>query len=540
MKKRVFCLILTALMMTGALPATAFAEGAEETPAVEAAADEALPAEEETAAPDEVLPAETETIAPDETLPAETETTAPEEALPAEEEAAAPDEALPGEEEPVFTAAGDVVASGESGTNVTYRIIEIGPDNYELRFSGTGMISTDWHYPGEGFNYAKKISRVVIEYGITGIGYNVFQYQMSALTEVQIPNSVSIIRGNAFQNCTGLTSITIPGSVVEIRDQPFYGCSNLRSITLGNGVETLGYNAFMDLASLEQIVIPSSVKYINQWAFKNCTGLHEMIFPEGLEKLDVQAFEGCTNLQYITIPGSVKNITSSYFDTYIPSLRQIRFAGTQSQWNALNVRSTGSIEIRYNAAIFTDVMDPSQFYFRPIYWGADEGIITGWDDGTFRPMNTCNRAAIVTFLYRYSGSPTPSTALEKSLYNSIKRSIRDLTGNAAFDEAIIWARMYRIADGWNDGTFRPWNNCNRAAVVSFLWKAAGKPTTLGPTPVNFSDMTGNSDFDSAIRWAASYGIVTGYSDNTFRPWNACNRLAVATFLYRFAEYEGRV
>ena len=96
MKKRVFCLILTALMMTGALPATAFAEGAEETPAVEAAADEALPAEEETAAPDEVLPAETETIAPDETLPAETETTAPEEALPAEEEAAAPDEALPG------------------------------------------------------------------------------------------------------------------------------------------------------------------------------------------------------------------------------------------------------------------------------------------------------------------------------------------------------------------------------------------------------------------------------------------------------------
>ncbi|MBQ4309349.1 MAG: hypothetical protein II772_06440, partial [Lachnospiraceae bacterium] len=149
MKKRVICLILTALMMTGARPATAFAEGAEETPAVEAAADEALPAEEETAAPDEVLPAETETIAPDETLPAETETTAPEEALPAEEEAAAPDEALPGEEEPVFTAAGDVVASGESGTNVTYRIIEIGPDNYELRFSGTGMISTDWHYPGE-------------------------------------------------------------------------------------------------------------------------------------------------------------------------------------------------------------------------------------------------------------------------------------------------------------------------------------------------------------------------------------------------------
>ena len=51
-------------------------------------------------------------------------------------------------------------------------------------------------------------------------------------------------------------------------------------------------------------------------------------------------------------------------------------------------------------------------------------------------------------------------------------------------------------------------------------------------------MTGNSDFDNAIRWAASYGIVTGWSDGTFRPWNPCNRLAAVTFLYRYAQYAG--
>ncbi|MBQ3401172.1 MAG: S-layer homology domain-containing protein, partial [Lachnospiraceae bacterium] len=171
---------------------------------------------------------------------------------------------------------------------------------------------------------------------------------------------------------------------------------------------------------------------------------------------------------------------------------------------------------------FTDVADPSQFYFDPVYWCADRGYVAGWGDGTFRPMNNCNRAAVVTFLWRMAGRPEPTAMATFS----------DMTGNEVFDKAISWAAENGITTGWADNTFRPWNTCNRAAIVTFLWRFAGEPEASAPAA--FSDMTGNEDFDSAISWAVEHGIVTGWADNTFRPWNQCLRLAVVSFLYRYA------
>ena len=171
--------------------------------------------------------------------------------------------------------------------------------------------------------------------------------------------------------------------------------------------------------------------------------------------------------------------------------------------------------------VFKDVADPGQFYFTYVYDMVERGIVTGWDDGTFRPTNNCNRAAVVTFLWRMLGRPEPS---EMATFS-------DLTGNEEFDKAISWAAESGITTGWADNTFRPWNTCNRAAVLTFLWRATGEPE---PTQTaSFKDMTGNSDFDKAISWGVENGITTGWADNTFRPWNTCNRLAVVSFLGRY-------
>ena len=172
---------------------------------------------------------------------------------------------------------------------------------------------------------------------------------------------------------------------------------------------------------------------------------------------------------------------------------------------------------------FTDVTDPSQFYYEYIYDMVDKGITTGYIDGTFRPTADCNRAAVVTFLWRLKGKPEPTQMA----------TFKDMTGTSDFDKAISWASEKGITTGWEaDNTFRPWNTCNRAAVMTFLWRAAGKPE---PTQMaTFKDMTGTSDFDKAISWASENGITTGWADNTFRPWNTCNRLAIASFLGRYA------
>ncbi|MBQ9065864.1 MAG: S-layer homology domain-containing protein [Blautia sp.] len=172
--------------------------------------------------------------------------------------------------------------------------------------------------------------------------------------------------------------------------------------------------------------------------------------------------------------------------------------------------------------LFKDVTDPTEFYFEPIYWAAELGITTGYDDNTFRPMNECNRAAVVTFLWRIAGQPQPKKMA----------SFKDMTKNADFDKAISWAAEEGITTGYNDNTFRPWAICNRAAIVTFIWRYAGRPEPK--KMASFKDMTKNSDFDKAISWAAEQDITTGWADNTFRPWDTCKRLAVVTFLHRFA------
>jgi len=170
---------------------------------------------------------------------------------------------------------------------------------------------------------------------------------------------------------------------------------------------------------------------------------------------------------------------------------------------------------------FSDVTDPGQFYYEYIYWMADEGITTGYSDGTYGLYKECNRAAVVTFLWRLAGKPEPKKTAKFS----------DMTGNADFDKAISWASEKGITTGWEDNTFRPWNTCNRAAIMTFLWRYAGKPEVK--VSEAFSDMTGNADFDKAISWGVENGITTGWDDGTFRPWRTCNRLAIASFLGRY-------
>ena len=170
---------------------------------------------------------------------------------------------------------------------------------------------------------------------------------------------------------------------------------------------------------------------------------------------------------------------------------------------------------------FSDVTDPDTFYYAPVYWAAGKGIVSGWDDGTFRPWNNCNRAAVVTFLWRMAGKPEPTKT----------DAFSDMTSNEEFNKAICWAAEKGITSGWSDGTFRPWNTCNRAAVVTFLWRYAGKPEAA--STASFSDMTENAEFNAAISWAAEEGITSGWNDGTFRPWNTCNRAAIVSFLYRY-------
>ena len=94
-------------------------------------------------------------------------------------------------------------------------------------------------------------------------------------------------------------------------------------------------------------------------------------------------------------------ITTGYSDgSYRPSQEVTREA-----FAAFMYRLAG--EPRYTApsrSPFSDVSTRSQFY-KEISWVASTGISTGWADGTFRPKDDISREAMAAFLYRYHDQP---------------------------------------------------------------------------------------------------------------------------------------
>ena len=86
---------------------------------------------------------------------------------------------------------------------------------------------------------------------------------------------------------------------------------------------------------------------------------------------------------------------------------------------------------------FTDVADPNAFYYDAVIWASGEGITAGYEDGTFRPMNGCNRAAVVTFLWRLGGCPEAQTAAQYT----------DMPEDPEFVSAISWAAEEGIKIG---------------------------------------------------------------------------------------------
>lgn len=163
-----------------------------------------------------------------------------------------------------------------------------------------------------------------------------------------------------------------------------------------------------------------------------------------------------------------------------------------------------------------------------IEWLAEQGITRGYSDGGFHPHESVSREAMAAFLYRMSGQPA-YVAPKSSPFN-------DVAPGSAFYKEICWLASTGITTGYGDGSFRPHAPINRDAMAAFLKRyndnvATTKIPLKHPVPTPFTDIQGNI-FSSHIQWLAQSGITTGYADGSYRPLQAIERGAIATFFYR--------
>ena len=96
------------------------------------------------------------------------------------------------------------------------------------------------------------------------------------------------------------------------------------------------------------------------------------------------------------------------------------------------------------------------------------------------------------------------------------------------DNAISWALNgdLKLIDQTDDTN----GACTRAKAVYCMWLAAGQPQASGAA--SFSDVPAGAYYAQAVNWAVEQGITSGTSATTFSPGSTCTRGQIVTFLYR--------
>ncbi len=208
---------------------------------------------------------------------------------------------------------------------------------YELSEDETYYIVSD---------YTGSATEVVIPSTYNGlpvreIGEGAFK-ECESITDVTIPNTVTIIGKSAFSGCRGITSIELPNSVTTICGWAFSACANLSDILIPDSVTTIGEYVFFWSSELTSISIPDSVTFIANNAFDGAYGLEFNVYDnakyvgndenpyhalitvssneitsceinENTKLIAGGAFEWCMSLTNVTIPDSVISIGEQAF-----------------------------------------------------------------------------------------------------------------------------------------------------------------------------------------------------------------------------------
>lgn len=247
-----------------------------------------------------------------------------------------------------------------------------------------------------------------------------------------------------------------------------------------------------------------------------------------VKRVELSAIAACNELEAVFFYGDAPD-SKLYFDQCF-NLKAIYRLPEAQGWDDFDYTVTrvvngewydviGEIET-FCGVPLTDVPG-TKYYAKRVAWAYENGIINGYDDLTFRPMDICTRAQVVTFLWRANGSPEPQGTAQ---------SFNDVTEDSYYYKALLWAAEQGIVSGFEDGSFRPYEPVTRAQAVTFIWRMEGCPRETAWCP--FNDLQPNEDYQGAIKWADANGIAKGYNHNTFGPMDGCTRAQIVTFLYR--------
>jgi hypothetical protein len=163
----------------------------------------------------------------------------------------------------------------------------------------------------------------------------------------------------------------------------------------------------------------------------------------------------------------------------------------------------------------------------------ENGVVGGYDDGTYRPALSVTRDQMAVFVSRAlagGDSHVPSGPLTASFTDV-------LTTHWAY-KYVEYAKSAEVVAGYPDGTYRPTQPVDRGQMAVYIARAvAGGDGAVPPAPETptFTDVTPATTWAWAqkyVEYTVARGVVGGYPDGTYRPAVVCTRDQMAVFVTR--------
>ncbi len=152
---------------------------------------------------------------------------------------------------------------------------------------------------------------------------------------------------------------------------------------------------------------------------------------------------------------------------------------------------------------------------------SDRNWVFGYDDGLFYPDQYVTRAEFTSMVVN----------IFKKTTRQIDNTFTDVSKNDWFYKAVTYAAGENLIKGYEDGTFKPYNNISRQDAAVLTTKLFDVDFFTGAADFKFKDEDTFPKYSyKSIKDLASHEIVKGYPDKTFRPFNLITRAEAVKML----------
>ncbi len=446
----------------------------------------------------------------------------------------------------------------------------------------------------DAFNGCSKLVNVNIPEAVTVIGARAFKGCVS-LTSVVVPEGVTTIDKEAFANCAKLASATLPKSLKSLAADTFASDPALKDIYFQSGEQDwiklgdlyrnndkvtvhyaedaspLTWAPAADGKSVVitgcqktasgDLVIPETldglpVSAIADGAFRGCDKLTSVKVPEGVTTIGFNAFYDCLGLKSVTLPKSLVKVENNAFDG--TNVKDVYYGSTSQDWTNVVVKAGNDVlksaTIHYADCVTHDTelknVKPATCEEKG-YSGDEICKVCGktikkgeevaalghdWGECTVTKAATATEKGEETRVCKRDAAHTEKRDVDPVKPEEPTENFTDVNTGDWFYKAVVWAVNAKpaVTTGTTPTTFEPYNNCTRAEMVTFLYRAAGQPVVTN-TVNPFTDVTAADWFYNAVLWAVQEKITTGTTPTTFSPNVQVSRAESVTFLWRFAK-----